>query len=197
MSESIGQERPLPDFEGDPFIARMMAPAASDMEDSGIPDPEPTSDEVDEFPSEVEDDFTGLMFLGALSSTFELFGHRFAIKTLRANEELVCAQLVKEYEGTLAQGKAYVIAQIAASIVTVDGREITKPLGPEDNMATLHRKFEYVRTHWYWPVIEMIYSEFANLMMRQSAAFDAYLGKSVASRMQLMPLPVSQSAKGF
>jgi hypothetical protein len=193
---SMGQDRPLPDFEGDVMLTPGQVPA-SDLDGSDVPEPEPTSDENIEFPDEVEQDVTGLMFLGSLSESFELLGHRFTIKTLRAGEELMCAQIVKEYEDTLAQGKAFAIAQVAASIVTVDGRELVKSLGPEDTLMTLRQKFDFIRTRWYWPVIEMIYGHYSGLVVRQAIAYEAYEGKSSASRMMLMPLPGSRSAKGF
>jgi len=195
FSAAMGQDIPLVDFEGDTFIPG-GAPA-SDLEGPEVPEPEPTSEDDAEFPSEVEEDVTGLMFLGALSSSFDLFGHHFTLKTLRAGEELICAQIVKEYEGTLAQGKAYAIAQVAAALVTVDGRPIVKSLGPDDGLANMRQKFDFVRTRWYWPVIDMLYAHFSNLMMRQASAFEAYEGKSNASRMPLLPLPGSQSVKGF
>lgn len=150
---------------------------ASDMDGP----PEPTTfveEDVDLFPDDVSQDVTGLTFMGYLTSSFELKGHRFVIRTLKVGEELACAQLIKEYEETMAQGKAYAIAQIAAAIVTVDGRNIGESLGPDDSLATISNKFDYIAKRWYWPVIEALYDEFSNLMLRQAVAYDALEGKS-------------------
>lgn len=151
---------------------------ASDM-DGPLEPQSPVDEEADLFPDDVRQDVTGLMFLGYLTSSFEFKGHRFVLRTLKAGEELACAQLIKEYEETMAQGKAYAMAQVAAAIVTVDGRSIGESLGPDDvnTLSTISNKFNYISQRWYWPTIEALYVEFSDLMIRQAVAYDALEGK--------------------
>lgn len=186
MDEMPAHMGMVPDFEPDvDFGIAANSQPASEMNGPAVPEPSPSDNE--QFPAEVEEDVHGLMFLGSLTHSFELLGHRFVLRTLRIGEELSCAQVVKEYEGTMAQGKAYAIAQIAAALVSVDGREIVGNLGPDDTASTIHKKFEYIRERWYWPVIELIYAEFSDLMIRQASAYEALEGKWRASRTSFTP----------
>lgn len=197
MSDIIpgGSYHELPDFEGDTDLGGFA------IDQSPLPDPDPVPDEgqIDEFDPRVAEDVEGLLFLGALSSEFELFGHQFVMRTLRVGEELAVAQVVKQYEGTLAQGKAYAIANVAASIVTVDGRPLVESLGPdqEETLTTINRKFAYVRSKWYFPVVELLYQEFSQLRLRQAAALEEFAGKLQAGRPTPLPFAGSLSDRGF
>ncbi len=50
-------------------------------------------------------------------------------------------------------------------------------LGPNDTVDTVRRKFAYVRTNWYWPVIEQLFFEAVELTARQNAAINELAGK--------------------
>jgi hypothetical protein len=174
---------PVPDFEEDPSYLDLTPLPASETEPTPVPEPTPESDDPDEFPEEVHEDVHGLLFLGALSTEVELWGHKVVLRTLKAGEELAVGQIVSEYNETPSQGKAFAIATVAASIETVDGRIISKPIGPSDSLASIRQKFEYIRENWHWPFIETIYFEYSQLVVRQAMAFDALEGKLRASQL--------------
>ena len=81
--------------------------------------------------------------MGRLQKKFDVLGHDFVLKTLTVGEELAIGQVVNEYAGTIGQGKAFQTAVIAAAIVTVDGRELVAPLGP-NTQAGLQDRFDYI-----------------------------------------------------
>lgn len=173
----------VPDFEEDPSYLDLTPLPASETEPMPAPEPTPESDEPDEFPEEVADDVHGLLYLGALSTEIEMWGHKVVLRTLKAGEELAVGQIVAEYNDTPSQGKAFAIATVAAALETVDGKIIAKPIGPSDSLATIRQKFEYIRANWHWPFIEAVYFEYSQLIVRQATAFDALEGKLKASRL--------------
>lgn len=176
------------DFEGNPGFLDLPPLANAPEEGAPPPDPAPPAVEGGEeerppmFPPEVNQEIQGLLFLGYLSSGFNLLGHRFEIRTLKAGEELAIGQIVQEYEGRLGTSKAYGIATVAACLVTVDGHPLTSPLGPNDVLGSIRQNFEYIGHNWYYPVVEMIYEEYSLLMLKQHAAYVALQGKSEAGR---------------
>jgi len=88
--------------------------------------------EADEFPPAAKDAIDGLLWLGYLSEDFELFGHRFTIKTLTRGDRLAASLLTKEWEETLGLADAYQTATVAASLMAVDGQPIAE-LSPSAN----------------------------------------------------------------
>jgi len=107
-------------------------------------------------------------------------GHSFVLRTLTVGEELAIGQVVNEFAGTIGQGKAFQTAVIAAAIVTVDGRELVEPLGP-DTQAGLQAKFDYITRNWYMRTIDEVFAAYQELLIRQAAAYEAILLKSTAS----------------
>jgi len=139
--------------------------------------------EADEFDPRHSNDVEGLLFLGKLTHNAEIFGHSFILKTLTRGERLATSLIVKEYEGTLGEADALQTATVAASILTVDGRPPSFALTPEENspLARIRANFAVVTTY-YDPIIETLWAEYGNLLIRQVAAFQAMQGKSTASR---------------
>lgn len=174
------------DFEGNPGFLDL--PPLANAPELGAPEPEQPKQVADEtppepvFPPEVADAVEGLLFLGHLTSGFDLMGHRFEIRTLKAGEELAIGQIVQEYEGRLGSTKAYAIAIAAACISSVDGRPLTAPLGPSGVTDAIRRDFDYIARSWYYPVVEMVYDHYSALVLQQNAAFTALQGKSEAGR---------------
>ena len=174
----------ISDFEAD----QDFGPAGFTVErDSETDQPMLNATSVEEFDPKIYDDVEGLLFLGYLTANVNVFGHNFVIKTLRRGERLACALLVKEYEESLGMGDALETAYVAASILSLDGRPLSAALGPEeerDPMQRIRANFERV-VKWYDPVIESVYIEYGNLLMRQAAAFGELELKSTASRSTL------------
>ncbi len=109
-------------------------------------------------------DFEGLMFLGALTNTFNWLGHSFVIKTLTGDEILGVAQIIKPWMGTVGESRAYSIAMASVAIVSVDGQELPIPVSSEGGeYAWIYQRFNYVKAHWHAPTIDKVYSEFRAL----------------------------------
>lgn len=168
------------DYEAD----QDFGPVGYRVERSEDGQPMLNAEQADEFDAKIYDDVEGLLYLGYLTSEVEIFGHTFVIKTLRRGERLACALLVKDWEETLGMGDALETAYVAACVVSLDGRPLSAALGPEEERDPLQRiraNFERV-VKWYDPVVESVYFEFGNLLLRQGAAFAELEGKSSASR---------------
>src|SRR5688572_28086973 len=103
----------------------------------------------------VTQDTLGLLNLGQLSETIDVRGHQVTLRTLTMDEELAVGLLIRQYEDTQEYGRALATGLIAASVQTIDGKELIGPLGPGEN--NMRKKFDYVRTRMYWPVIRVIY----------------------------------------
>ena len=126
------------------------------------------------------EDFTGLLVMGALRGWFEWCGHRIAIKTLTTEEELLVAQLTREYEGGIGGTKAYATALAGLCVEAVDRQPMPVPLGEhpgQPNKWALER-FNYA-LRWYPPTIDAIFDAYLRLEARQRDVM-AGLGKSSA-----------------
>jgi hypothetical protein len=124
----------------------------------------------DRFPEEVTEDVDGLLWLGHLEEVIDFCGHEFVIRTLRLEEEMIAGLLTKEYADTMSETKAFVTAQIALSLVSVDGDEdFCPPIGP--NLKDHARaRFKYISKNWYEPTVAFIYTKYADLVERQANA---------------------------
>ena len=126
--------------------------------------------ERDEFPESVSEDVDGLLWLGYLDYAFDYCGHEFVIRTLKTEEQLLCGLIVKEYNETLSQGKAWVAAQVAMALVSVDGEEEFCPKAGFNKRDNARARFNYVISNWYDPTIVEIYNQYLNLVERQALA---------------------------
>lgn len=130
------------------------------------PEDEP---EVPDLPS---NNLLGFLNLGQLQEDFTVRGHTIVLRTLTMDEELEVGLLVKRYSETIDEGRALATALVAASIVSIDGKPLVlAPLGPNESI--VKKRFDYVRTTMYWPVIRVIYEEgYLNLIQSQVDALD-------------------------
>lgn len=125
------------------------------------------------FPEDTQKAVEGLMWLGHLEDTFTFCGHRFTLRTFKGEGDLMAGLLVKEYEGTIAQAKAWAWANVAMALVSVDGDpNFCPPVGP-DPMDHARAKFRYLITSWYWPTCEYMFEQLSVLMRRQRNAIKA------------------------
>ena len=154
-------------------------------EDPQFPESEPSlhmmppegADADEGFGEQISQDVEGLLFLGALTKSVEIGTHTIVLRTLRAGEELTCAQIIKEYDGTLAAPRAFTMARVAASIVSVDGLPLATALGPAETATAVRQRFEYVKENWYWPIIEELFFHVSDLTVKQAEALDEVMGK--------------------
>ncbi len=117
-----------------------------------------------EFDHRLRDEFSGLLYLGALTQTFDWLGHRFVIRTLRTGELIGVSLAVREYVGSDGYLKAWQAAMVGACVVTVDGHPLPPvPLTdhPEDSL--VRARAQYVMDHWFPPVPDHIYERYVEL----------------------------------
>lgn len=149
-------------------------PASSDSQ-SAPPLEGITSDEARIATKELDtrylQDFEGLLYLGALQDEFPWMGHTFSIRTLTVDETLEIGLLVKRYEGTIGENRAFLTATVAAALERVDGRAVHSPLGPQDSV--LEDKFRYVRQGWYSWTIDRVYNQLMALEARVAQIVEA------------------------
>lgn len=120
---------------------------------------EPTSSEV-----------FGLMYVGYLTDTFQVFGSTISIRTLKIGEELEAELLVSKYRGSQEADRAYIAALVAASITSVDGQPLIQGLGPASE--TLERRYTYIMDNWHWVTIAAIYNRYNALLDKALEALE-------------------------
>jgi hypothetical protein len=127
-----------------------------------------------------QEDFTGLLQLGALRASFDWCGHRISIRTLTTDEELLVAALIKEHEGGMGGMKAYATATAGLAVEAVDGRPMPVPIGEHPNQPYVWalQRFNYAR-RWYPPTVDAILDGYLQLETRQREVMAA-LGKASA-----------------
>lgn len=127
----------------------------------------------DEFPPQVAQSVEGLAWLGHLEIEVSRWGHSWLLRTLKADEELEAALVAKEFQDTFGQVKAHTWAHIAAALTAVDGDEdFCPPIGPSRKQH-VRAKFQYCTENWYWPVGEMLFGQYIELINKQAEALDA------------------------
>lgn len=124
----------------------------------------------------VSKELTSLINLGELKGTYSIRDTDIILKTLKMEDELKIGLLIDKYQRTLEEGRAYATAVVAAAIDSINGYPLVASAGPFDDL--LAKKFNYVRTNMYWPVIKAIYEEgYIPLVEKQLAALDEFRKK--------------------
>jgi hypothetical protein len=137
----------------------MADSTAWDQEFEGAPNaPELEWEEAPVDPIRVQQDIHTLARVGYLQDAFPIFGHSVTLRTLTIGEELDAALAISRYENTLDANRAWKAALVAASIISEDGRVLTRALGPEDNLTRIQRQVAWVLEHWHWITIDEIYN---------------------------------------
>jgi len=147
----------MPDYVG------AVEPTAEDFAAS-FEAASPTPDETVEpaglaFPEEHRLPFQGLLYVGALTKTFEWFGHTFTIRTLKTDELLEVGLLTSSYGGTIAEARAYPAAVVAACLETIDNQPLPIPI-VDGTGSRVEYRFNWVRSKLYPPAVDAIYSEY-------------------------------------
>jgi hypothetical protein len=126
------------------------------------------------------EDFTGLLYTGRLDGWFDWTGHRIELKTLTTDEELLVAQLIRQFEGGMGGMKAYATATSGLCVTAIDHQPMPVPLGehPSGQYKWAQERFNYAR-RWYPPTIDAILDAYLQLEMRQREVM-ANLGKASA-----------------
>lgn len=143
------------------------------------------------FKPETQAAVDGLTHLGYLEKTVEFCGHRFGIRTLYGNEDLLIGIITKEYVETMAQAKAWTIAHVALALTHVDGQKDFCPPASYDELENARGRFQYVASKWQYPTIDAVFKHFAVLVAEQAEAYDAM--RDFSQRSLRKPTP-SQSS---
>jgi len=116
-----------------------------------------------EFDPRVRQSFDGLLYLGRLEDTFDVYGHEFVIRTMTTDEVLEVGLIIKPWQGTTTELRAYQAAMVAACVTRVDGRPISIPLTNDPSDSPLRNRFDYIRQHWFPPVLDVVYEHYLEL----------------------------------
>lgn len=155
-----------------------------------------TDNQKPRFKPESQAAVEGLTHLGYLTKSFQYCGHRFTLRTLYGNEDLLVGLLTKEYVETMAQAKAWTIAHVALSLVAIDGSTDFCPDASFDELENARGRFQYVASKWQYPLIDYIFKEFAVLAAEQAEAFEAAKDFSNRSLSKPTPSPSSLNEPG-
>jgi hypothetical protein len=136
------------------------------------------ADPPPEFDERYRDEFTGVMFIGALKDSFTWLGHTFKIRTLKTDEFVEIGLLVKPYEGTASEIKALQAATVAGCVLSVDGRPLPQAISSDPSQTDLSLRFEYVMKHWYAPTLDVVYERYYILELRVRELLDAMGNRS-------------------
>jgi hypothetical protein len=154
------------------------SPAATTIQGDGKPTVDVRFEDPDT--SSWQEDFTGLLTLGAVRGWFDWCGHRISLKTLTTDEELLVAQLIREFEGGMGGMKAYATATSGLCVEAIDHQPMPVPLGehPNQTYKWALERFNYAR-RWFPPTIDAILDAYLALETRQREVM-ANLGKASA-----------------
>lgn len=128
-----------------------------------------------EFDPKYREPLTGLLYLGALTETFTLWGHEFVIRTLTTEQMTEAALYTAKYEGTRAANSAYAAATLANAVVSVDGNPLPQGLGGNDT--GFDARVAYVTKNWYPAVRDAIWAKVFSLEEKAREVLEA-LGKA-------------------
>lgn len=130
--------------------------------------------------------FKGLLYLGALSDTFEWLGHTFSIRTLRDGEKLAVASIIKPYIETMGADRAYADAMVAMCITEVDGDDLPIPIGETRRAHEWgHQRFQYVKDNWFNPTVDVVFNRYLLLENLALKVLEA-MGKASAPEDSLL-----------
>lgn len=173
------------------FEAAMMHPwpqtsqsvLTSPLQPPAEPEPEEVADdasydeEIPEFDAEWKTPFTGLLYVGALTDTFEVYGHKFSIATPTLTEFLQIGQVIEPYQNTIMAEVAYQMARVAAYLTMIDGKELPRPITNDPKESALQQRFQWVTDTLKRPVINKIHDRCLELDAKVEGVLEA-MGKA-------------------
>jgi SpoVK/Ycf46/Vps4 family AAA+-type ATPase len=129
-------------------------------------------------------EFNELIHIGHIVETFDWYDHKFELRTLKIEEELVIGQLVKEFKDSIAEEKAVAVAIAAASLVSING----KPFMPQYEKSSyiwIKERFNYIKENWHWIIVETINAEYIQLLAKLYQTIEDIENLSKEDRMNL------------
>ena len=138
--------------------------------------PAQEEDEVTELTDEERSTFQSLLTIGQTTKKFDVLGHPVVLKTMTVNDELMVGLESKKYRGSEAFARAYQSAVVAASVVTIDGKQFYIPISPEESDSEVFEK-RLEKVHALYPlVVSEIYRNYMDLE-KEFAQLAQKLGK--------------------
>jgi hypothetical protein len=147
-------------------------------EETLAPQSDPPSDYAPrEFDPRHKETFQGLLYIGALTADFELWGHRFSIATPTQTERLQIGLVMRDYADTVSSEIAFSTVFVAACLIAVDGQPLPQPIVNNPKETALHERFRWVCDTLRKPVIDMVYSRCLELEQEVDQVLEA-MGKA-------------------
>jgi hypothetical protein len=126
-----------------------------------------------------QQDLHGLVLIGDLQASFDYCGHKIIIRTLRTDEELIVAGLIKEWDATVGATKAFATGIAALALVSIDGIPMPTPLGETGTPRQwAMERFTYAQRLYPW-TIDAVYTAYLALEQRVRTVLEE-LGKASA-----------------
>lgn len=151
-----------------------------DLNDEGFvaPGQEPEFVSTESVLTEDEEiQFVAALEIGHFEKEVTVMTHRVRIGTLTVSEELQLALLVKNWEKSAGEGRAYRAAVCAASIREINGQPLVQSIRQGDEDTQVSRAFEKIKE--YYPVfLDAVYEEILKLEQEMFAELRGRLGKS-------------------
>jgi hypothetical protein len=158
--------------------AETAAPAFSEPQE----DPE---DFLASFDPRWTDEMEGLLFVGRVTHTFYLAGHRVTIATPEAADTLKAALLIKEYQESAGALRALTMAALATCLVKVDGHVLPRGI-MADGSDDMEARFNWV-AKLHTAVIDGIYREYEDLEIKVAEAIEGLGKEGVPERVPSVP----------
>lgn len=136
------------------------APAAEPQEAAGTAEPAeeiPAPEGPPEFDEKHRMKFRGMLYVGALTDQFELFGHSFTIATPSETERLQIGLVMQPYQATMTAEIAYQNALVAAYLVDIDGRKLPEPITTDPKDVALLHRFKWVTNNLRRVVVNALF----------------------------------------
>lgn len=146
------------------------------------PEPEEAAEEnfeedVPEFDPRWRDSFSGLLYVGALIDSFEIYGHRFVIATPTMTEMLQIGQVIEPFQKTVMAEVAFQTARVAAYLTSIDGQDLPRPITTDPKETSLQQRFQWVNDTLRRPVINKIHDKTFELDAKVEGVLEA-MGKA-------------------
>lgn len=156
-------------------IEGMELPKIPEHSEGTIP-PAQEEDEVTELTDEERSVFQSLLTIGQTTKKVDVLGHPVVLKTMTVNDELMVGLESKKYHGSEAFARAYQSAVVAASVVTLDGKQLYLPISPEESDSEVFEK-RLEKVHALYPlVVSEIYRNYLEVE-KEFAQLAKKLGK--------------------
>lgn len=175
---NIPTEMPArPYFEPPPEDSASYVEAEPQRPSEPPPAPTPDTEPIPEFDPQHRKPFIGLLYLGALTEQFTLFGHEFVMSTPSQAEFLQIGMVTEPYLTTVTSDMAYATARVAAYLVSVDGTKLPEPISDNPKDIALLQRFNWVTANIRRPVINKLFDKALELEDKVDKALAA-MGKA-------------------